>query len=635
MTHCFFDRSVAHSIAAGLFACCVAAAISAGAAEPTVTEGRVSAVTVYQGQALVTRELELPNAQGLQELVVTNLPESVLPGSLFAEPSDGLEIRSVRYRARPIEEDVRQEVRELDEQIQAVADKLAAVTQERALLNERKGYLTQLGQFSAATSEQELTHGVLNAQTLKDLTTFLFAERERVEKRELELAQEERTHNQENELLTRKRETVAGKSARTVREAVVFINAPQAGAAKLRLSYLVGNASWSPSYNLRATEARDQVTVEYNASIQQMSGEDWSDVEMVLSTATPSLVAKSPKLEALPIKLGMARGDAKETSAAVRYKQVQESLAALSKDRGGASVSSTDSLNASADEKVGGFSAGRAEFVAQGESRGVGSWDLAAANTASADEGLNRAARELQLLDFNNSLNELKSENDRVLKPAEGVSVSYQLANRTSLPSRSDRQLIQIASVPLKGEFYRLATPVLTSFVYEEARLTNTSDRVFLAGPAATFLGGQFVGRGELPTVTVGESFSVGLGIDSSLRAERELVNKEERIQGGNRVVDFTYALSLENFGHEAVKVRLLDRLPTVGENDIKVTLVKSDDKVSDDATYQMADRKDGILRWDVEAAAGAVGPKQKVLRYTMQIEYDKQLSIVGMPMKK
>ena len=50
---------------------------------------------------------------------------------------------------------------------------------------------------------------------------------------------------------------------------------------------------------------------------------------------------------------------------------------------------------------------------------------------------------------------------------------------------------------------------------------------------------------------------------------------------------------------------------------------------------YQMTDRKDGILRWDVEAPAQAVGPKQKVLRYTMQIEYDKQLSIVGMPAKQ
>ncbi len=600
---------------------CLFTTLSAQAAEPTVTEGRISAVTVYQGQALVTRELEVIGVQGLLELVVTNLPENVIPGSLFAEPSDGTQIRSVLYRNRPVADDMRQEVRELDEQIQATQDQLAAVAQEQELLDQQKGYLTQLEVFSAQTSQQEMKNGVLSAATLKELTLFLFAERQRIGKRKLELNQEARTHTKESELLTRKRDTVAAGSARTVREAVVFINAPQAEAAKLRLSYLVGNASWTPSYNLRATDARDQITVEYNASIQQMSGEDWNDVEMVLSTATPSLVAKAPKLEELSITLGAPERSKQEAkSTAANYRQVQDGLAQLGKLRATAPVQPSVPGNAPASDEARG-----------GGGSGVGRWSFASASTASADMGLNRAACELQLLDFNNSLSELKSQDQRSLKPVEGISVSYRLANRTSLPSRSDQQIIQIAAVPLKGEFYRLATPVLTSFVYEEARLTNTSDLVFLAGPAATFLGGQFVGQGEIPTVTVGESFSVGLGIDSSLRAERELVNKEERIQGGNRVVEITYELSLENFGQEPARVRLLERLPTAGQNDIKVTLLKSDDKLSVDDTYQLTDRKTGILRWDIEVPAQAVGPKRKVLRYTMQIEYDKQLSIVGM----
>ena len=618
---------------------CVVVARSMVAAEPMVTEGRVAAVTVYQGQALVTRELELANAQGLLEVVVTNLPESVLPGSLFAEPTGGIEIRSVRYRARPIEEDVRKEVRDLDQQIQDVQDQLAAIAEERSLLNQRKAYLSQLEKFSAVTSQQELKSGVLNSETLKDLTQFLFAERDAISKRELELAKQERAQNEQRDLLTRQRDTIAAGSSRTVREAVVFINAPQAGAAKLRLSYLVNNASWSPSYNVRATTARDEITVEYNASIQQMSGEDWNDVDMVLSTATPSLVATAPKLEPLAIKLGQlapAAQTAVPMSAAANYKQVQRSLAQLGKMRGVQMDASQAAANAAGEELFGGpVLAGRRGSGGMGGGvGGVGGWDFAAASTANTDKGLNRAACELQLLDFNNSLSDLRSDGNHPDRSSEGVSVSYPLANRTSLPSRSDRQLIQIASVPMKGDFYRLASPVLTSYVYEEARLTNSSSLVFLAGPVATFLGSEFVGRGQLPTIAVGESFTVGLGIDSSLRAGRELVKKDQRIQGGNRVVDFIYELTLENFGNTPAKVRLLDRLPIVGQDDVKVTLVKSDEPVSDDAAYQSSDRKDGILRWDIDAPAQSLGPQHKTLRYTMQIEYDKQLAIVGMPDK-
>ena len=93
-----------------------------------------------------------------------------------------------------------------------------------------------------------------------------------------------------------------------------------------------------------------------------------------------------------------------------------------------------------------------------------------------------------------------------------------------------------------------MAAPVLTGFVYEEAALSNDGQSVLLAGPVSTYVDGQFVGQGFIPSVAVGEKFTVGLGIDSSLRATRELVEKTETTQGGNRVIDFTYHLRLENF---------------------------------------------------------------------------------------
>jgi hypothetical protein len=604
------------------------------ASEPITVDGRVTAVTVYQGQALVTREVEIPGEQGLVEVVVGNLPEAVLPGSLFAEPGDGVQVRSVRYRTRPVEEDVRQEVRQLDEQIQNVQDGLEAVNRQRAVLAQRINYLTQLEQFSAGTAQQELKSGVLNAETIQKLTEFLFKSRTEVAQQELELNKSHRSRQKELDLLTRKRQTLAASSARTLREAVVFVDCAQAGRIHLRLSYLVGNASWSPSYNLRAGDRREQLVVEYNASVQQMSGEDWNDVAMTLSTAAPSLVAKAPRLEPLAIKLGVLEPPAQSLSAADSYAQVQKQLADLGKQRGTTMLAAPNSAaEAAVRSSLSGEEASTAGRAGGGG--GVGGWGFEPNGSTDDDLVLNAAAREWQLLDFNNSLAELRrGGKDSSQQGAEGVSVSYALTNRTSLPSRSDRQLIQIATTPLKGEFYRLATPVLTSYVYEEVKVVNTSEVVFLAGPAATFVGGQFVGRGQMPTVAAGESFTAGLGIDASLRTARELVDKQERIQGGNRVVDFTYQLAVENFGGAAVDVRLLDRLPTAGEDDVKITLVKSDSPVSDDPAHQLADGKKGILRWDVKVEPNASGAKRKTLQYTMQIEYDKQLSILGMPPK-
>jgi uncharacterized protein (TIGR02231 family) len=213
--------------------------------------------------------------------------------------------------------------------------------------------------------------------------------------------------------------------------------------------------------------------------------------------------------------------------------------------------------------------------------------------------------------------------------------VSYQLADRTSLPSRADRQLIQIASLPMKAEFYKVAIPVLTSHVYDEARVTNSSKMVMLAGPVSAYQAGQFVGRGEVATVSIGESFTIGFGIDSALRATRELAKKTESIQGGNRVVDFTYQLAIENFGSDAAKVRLMDRLPTARESEVKLTLTSSGVDLSKDESYQQSERKKGLLRWEVDVPAQAIGPKAFTLDYQLQMEYDKQLEITGLPVQK
>jgi hypothetical protein len=611
----------------------------AAAAPTDQTHGTLTAVTVYQGQALVTRDLELAAGAGLREVVITGLPEQIVPGSIYAEPVDGAEIRSVSYRVRPVKQDVRDEVRELDDQIQTTADEIQAHQREQQLLGERTAYLAQLETFTAGTGKQELTHGVLDASTLKELSGFLFDQRKEIAERELELTRLLRDLAKQSELLARQREQLTSGSALNVREAVVFVNLPNDDPLKLRLRYLVGEANWTPSYNLRADREGGEVLVEYNASVQQMSGEDWSDVAMTLSTATLSLVAKAPTLEAMAIRLGPL-APANQPASGVQpgramgtKVQLERQLRQLADNRGQNSDQSV-SFEGGAE----GGAAQTQDFAYYGRFQAPAfgpTGDLFARAISNTDGQLNVLSCELQLAELS-SFGRFDRDADKPENTNEQqASVSYELANRTSLPSRSDRQLIQIASIPMPGEFYHLAVPVLTDHVYEEARVINNSDEVLLAGPVSTFVAGQFVGRGEIPTVAVGEGFTVGLGIDSSLRSARELIDRQERIQGGNRVVDFTYQLAIENFDGQPIDVRLLDRIPKAERSDIKLTLVETGEDVSDDAAYRMSDHKEGILRWDLAVPAESVGPDRYVLKYTLQLEYDKQMAITGQGLRR
>ena len=581
---------------------CLVATVQAG--ETVEATGRVDAVTVYRGQAYVTRVVEIPGPAGLREVIVGDLPEHVVPDSIYAESADGVEVRSVRYRMRPVQEDVRQEVRELDEQLRHVQDELEANQRHVALLDEHKAYLDALENFVALTANVELTKGVLDAETLERLTAFLFERRRGLTDQRLELLREQRSLHERQELLRRQRAELTGTSARTVREAVVFVNLVNAGGGRLRLRYLVNNATWSPSYTIRADQDHTKVMVDYYASIQQRSGEDWPDVRMTLSTATPSLAAKAPALTPLTVALASApQRDLKQARRELRHRKGQ-----AAKDRAQRNPAILRPGPQESQQQV--------EYEYGGE--------------VQFDEVLNRLAGELQVLDLVAS--EKTPREPEHQEAQESVSVSYPLASRTTLPSRSDRQLIQIASLPVKAEFYKLAVPVLTDYVYEEATATNDSDIVLLAGPVSAYLGGQFVGHGEIPMVAVGETFKAGFGIDPSLRTSRELVKKRESIQGGNRVVHFTYGLRLENFGTTAATVRLLDRIPTAKPLQAKIELVSPGPELSDDADYQRSDRKKGILRWDVQVPQQATGTQAFTLEYQFDLEYDKKMTITALP---
>lgn len=81
----------------------------------------------------------------------------------------------------------------------------------------------------------------------------------------------------------------------------VIVLADNSGLAELSLTYVVKNAWWMPHYDLRASIANDsksqsKVSLHYRASISQKTGEDWSGVQLTLSTASPILGTEVPTL---------------------------------------------------------------------------------------------------------------------------------------------------------------------------------------------------------------------------------------------------------------------------------------------------------------------------------------------------
>lgn len=383
--------------------------------------------------------------------------------------------------------------------------------------------------------------------------------------------------------------------------------------------------SISGSAGAQVLESRG--SIDCQASLQQMSGEDWTNVRLTLSTATPALVASAPVLEPLPIVLASAQQGAAAPGGGGAYADAERLIDEQRRQaEDGRNMMAFDPSLAATAER------GPAPAFFSAQALADGAIDR-------SDGVLDRAAAEGRMLDALTRERVLRRD-----KPApathqpslsESVSVTCSIQSRTSVANRDDPQLIQMARIEAPSQFYKVATPVLTSSVFDEAIITNSSNMVLLAGPSAGDAGGELVGRGAVPTASIGQTFTGGFGIDSSLRASRELVERSETTQGGNRVVDFTDRLSLANFSATPVAVRLMDRLPDPKGSDIKLTLLSSGDEgqpLSTDATDERTQRKKGILRWDLAVPPHRTASDPCTLEYRFQLEYDRRMTITNAP---
>lgn len=618
---------------------------------PLEIHGTLDAVTVYRGQALVSRLVEVPGPAGLKEITLTGLPDQILPGSLYAESADSAEVQSVNYSAHPVEKDVRADVQRFDDQIRELQDKVTGLQQHRQLLDSQRDTLAKVNAFTTTTSTTDLNRGVLNSDTLQKMVQFDFEQRSRILDEQLKLDLDIRGLNEQIQTLQRQRSQVATSSSKIAREAKILVSLAGNG-GKIRVRYLVDNATWFPSYNLRvdaqpAQGGERKATLEYLASIQQMSGEDWTNVQMTLSTATASLVAKAPLLNELAIslatpgradmtdlvqKLEQSGSDAARDELRQQRSQVEQFRANMGANSKQASISQL--ANSS-------FSTAN-NYTLNGT---VVNLDYIGDNN-DVDLLLNRTASDLQLVDLAAKDKVVRVKEIKPSKMDNEMAITYQLSNHTSLLSRSDRQIIRIANIPLKPKFYKVAQPVLNDYVYDEALAVNDSPYVLLYGDLETYVANQFVGRGVLPSTSIGQSLEVGLGIDSSLRAHRVLVEKTEGISGGNRVADFTYRLLVENFGNGPAKVQLYDRLPTTKETSKEISISTGtsakgsadkelgakeplDKATSQDPLYLQKDKKKNILRWDLEVPPNSVDEKAYTVEYQFTLSYDKNLTIV------
>lgn len=292
--------------------------IAAFAAEPSAPTGRIDAVVVFPDRAEVTRVVEVPLVAGSNAITFRDLPPTIDEHTLAAAGDGvaGAKLTGIDVVSRELVEDRRARIVALEARIEQLADRVRERDDRVRAAQIELRFLEELRAAAAAQASAELLYAdrtVEHARGIADLLRVRLPEVQaaargaEIERRELQA---------QLDAARRELDTTRGGGQWARRDVTVTIDSPAAGEARVRLSYVLPGASWTPAYDVRASPDTGKADLTLHALVTQTSGEDWSEVSLVLSTARPALGVSPPALEPWWLTGGYTLVDAKPSSRA-------------------------------------------------------------------------------------------------------------------------------------------------------------------------------------------------------------------------------------------------------------------------------------------------------------------------------
>ncbi|ART99647.1 DUF4139 domain-containing protein [Yoonia vestfoldensis] len=273
-------------------------AVTAPAFAETMTgAARVDTVTIYPGLASVTRLVTLDLPAGQHDIIIPGLPQNLSADGLRIAAPGQVRLGAVNlaFDRLPVTPDqsspaiiaARAEVDRLEEVLRQTDVAIAAIRLRAQAAEDQIAFLQSLGQASAG----EALTSIADVQALAQMVgSEALALRMAAFAAEQEAQAAIRARKDDAEALEEARRALAALLAPEDQGSVLTftLDAAEAGEVTLEIATTEGFANWSPVYDLRLTTGDDpQLDIDRAVVISQATGQDWLDVQLILSTARP------------------------------------------------------------------------------------------------------------------------------------------------------------------------------------------------------------------------------------------------------------------------------------------------------------------------------------------------------------
>jgi len=291
-----------------IFLIIISFSFNSWANDTLLVNSEIKKVVVFLKGAQVKRTTKCTLKKGENIINFTKITSHADEKSVQIKSAESVVIQSVNFTINYMDSldrmnkinalNIEQEI--LGDEKQLLENKLYVLKQEQELLKENR----VLGGEKRTINTEEL-ESAANYYREQLSEIILLRKKARDKIKDIEL-RKQTINNQLSELNLKKEKPVG--------EIWVIAYAKEPGEINFSIEYFIENAGWKPKYDIRSESVSKPAVLSYKADVFQNTDDDWSNVELVLSSSNPSLGGTKPELKSWVIDMNKQYVDIQDNS---------------------------------------------------------------------------------------------------------------------------------------------------------------------------------------------------------------------------------------------------------------------------------------------------------------------------------
>ena len=556
-------------------------------------KSEINEVTVYLNGAQITRSKTVDIPTGRTTLKFVNLSPFIDSKSISVNAKGDFKVLSVNLQQNFLTQQSKsKESEELTKSKLDIEKKIKTESAYLDILNEELLFLKTNSTIGGANTGTNLT-------SLKEANAFFIEKITAIKLKQIDrqtiidqLSKDLEKVESQLSSLTNKKELPTG-------EIIINLESKSPTKAVFEIKYIVSNAGWTPSYDIKVKNIELPADLTYKANVHQFTNEDWENIKLKLSSSDPNTSNAYRELQTYFLNYNTVapsyRNNFSQVSGHIYDNIEKEPIPGAIVMIKGTSIGTVTDVN-------GAYSISVPQNGGVLQISFIGYKQIEAPITNPQMDF--RMEEEVLALDevvvigygvsddLQGRVSGISTSRSKQTKspeptpPSSTIVETEQVANQTSvefeiktpytIPSDGKNLTIDIDSYSLPADYQYFCTPKIDKDAYLIARIVDWEKYNLLEGEANVFFEDTYTGKTLLDVRYMSDTLTISLGKDKGVSIKREIQKQftTKQFLGSKKEETKTWLISVKNNKQQSINISFSDQIPVSTLEEIEVNPV-------------------------------------------------------------